>query len=66
MARQPKREKRLARVRCTERGHVFTANVWQLGHEVEEGGPGDIIWRVETTEGVTCPQDGSPVEPVQD
>jgi hypothetical protein len=52
-------------VRCIENGHVFTANVPQLGHEVEEGGSQDIVWRVVNTDGVLCPQDGSPVEPVE-
>ena len=65
MARQPRREIRPAQVRCIENGHVFTANVPQLGHEVEEGGSQDIVWRVVNTDGVLCPQDGSPVEPVE-
>jgi hypothetical protein len=53
-------------VRCLDNGHDFTADVWQLGHESEESGPQDIIWRVETTDGVTCPYCDSRVVPVEE
>ena len=63
MARPLRREIRPAEVRCIENGHRFTARVPHVEHTVEEGGPQDITWVVETTQGVTC-QCGSPVEPV--
>jgi hypothetical protein len=60
------RERRPALVKCTENGHRFWAeDVPQIGHRIEEGS--DVIdWRVENTTGIFCPQDGSPVEPVED
>lgn len=68
MARQPKREKRYEPLRCIRYGHPSTQKVWKLGHEVEEGNPQSIIWRVAKggTEGVTCPECGSPVVPAEE
>jgi hypothetical protein len=63
MARAPKREVRLAELRCLDNGHRFKARVSQVGHCVAEE-PEPAVWVVESTEGVTCPFCGSRVEPV--
>jgi hypothetical protein len=49
-----KRERRPTMVECLDNGHRFTADVLHVGHTVEEGGPGDIVWVVETTEDRRC------------
>ena len=54
-------EYRPARLRCTRNGHVFTANVLQRAHYLEELSE-PFRWTVENTQGVTCPQCGSPAE----
>jgi hypothetical protein len=55
-------------VRAVSFGHSFTAKVRKLGHEVEEGNPQSIVWRVAKggTEGVLCPACGSPVVPAEE
>jgi hypothetical protein len=63
MARAPKREMRLAELRCLDNGHRYKARVPQVGRFVaEETKPSN--WVVESTEGITCPFCGSRVEPV--
>jgi hypothetical protein len=63
MAKPPKREKRLAELRCLDNGHRFKARVPQVGHiRAEEREPSN--WVVESTEGLPCPFCGSRVEPV--
>lgn len=64
MDRPPKREMRPATLRCIDNGHLFTARVPQLGHYVAESNE-PVLWAVESTEGVTCPECGSPAEPVE-
>jgi len=64
MARAPKREMRLAELRCLDNDHRYKARAPQVGHYVaEEREP--AVWVVESTEGVTWPFCGSRVEPVQ-
>ena len=60
-----KRERRPVTVECLDNGHRFTADVRHVGHSVEEGGPGDIVWKVETTEDIRCAC-GSRVEVAKD
>jgi hypothetical protein len=64
MAKPPKREKRLAELRCLDNGHRFKARVPQVGHFVAEEGSYATVWEVESTESVTCPFCGSRVEAV--
>jgi hypothetical protein len=46
MARAPKREVRLAELRCLDNGHHFKARVPQVGHFVAEE-PEPTVWVVE-------------------
>ncbi len=63
MAKAPKREERLAELRCLDNGHRFKARVPQVGYFVaEESYP--TVWEVESTEGLPCPFCGSRVEAV--
>ena len=68
MAREPIPQRRDHPVRCTRYGHRSIQKVRMLGHEVEEGGLGVIKWKVARggTEGLTCPEDGSPVVPEEE
>ena len=49
-----RREVRLAHLRCIKCDYRFRARVLQIGHDVEEGDPHNIRWKVDNTEGVTC------------
>jgi hypothetical protein len=49
MARSPQREIRPERLRCIDNGHVFIAQVPQLGHYVEDSNQ-PVLWAVDTTE----------------
>jgi uncharacterized Zn-finger protein len=63
MAKPPKREERLADLRCLDNGHRFKTRVPQVGHFVaEESYP--TVWEIESIESVTCPFCGSRVEAV--
>jgi DNA-directed RNA polymerase subunit RPC12/RpoP len=52
-------EYRYANLRCLNCDHQFREQAWQFGHDVEEGNPQDIQWKVDRIEGVTCPHCGS-------